>query len=100
MAKRKVILLGKKQSNLEKGLALIDRQDIEFILCTSIESLKIALKSDGVDTVITGAGLDLSVRLEAISTIYGNSDSISVHMKDFASGPEGFGPFAKKVLAD
>ena len=100
MAKRKVILLGKMQSNLEKGLTMIDRQDIEFVLCTSLESLNRALQSGDVDTVITGAGLDLSIRLDAIKMIYSSSDNISVHMKDFASGPEGFGPFAKKVLGN
>ena len=99
MNKRKVILLGKMQENLEKGLAIIDAEGIDFITWTSLQDLAEALKVDGVDTVITGAGLDLSVRLDAIKMIFETSDSICVHMKDFASGPEGFGPFANKVLA-
>lgn len=99
MNKRKVILLGKQQENLDRGLAIIDVEEIDFITCTSLESLADALKVDGVDTVITGAGLDLSIRLDAIRMIYQASNSISVHMKDFASGPEGFGPFANRVLA-
>ncbi len=99
MNKRKVILLGRMQENLDKGLAVIDVEGIDFVTCTSIETLSDALKIDGVDTVITGAGLDLSLRLEAVRMIFEASDRISVHMKDFASGPEGFGPFANKVLA-
>lgn len=87
------------QENLEKGLAVIDAEGIDFFTCTSLQDLAEALKVDGVDTVVTGAGLDLSVRLDAIKMIFEASDSICVHMKDFASGPEGFGPFANKVLA-
>lgn len=99
MSKRKVILLGKMQENLDKGLAVIDAEGVDFITCTSIEALSDALSIGGVDTVITGAGLDLSTRLEAVKIIFQTSDGISVHMKDFASGPEGFGPFANRVLA-
>ena len=99
MSTRKVILMGKLQSNLEKGLTLITVPDIEFILCTSLDALADALTQPGVDTVITGAGLDLHIRLAAIEMIFQESDSISVHMKDFASGPEGFGPFANRVLS-
>jgi len=99
MIKRKVIFLGKMQANLNKGLAVIDDEDIDIITCTSLEALSEALKADEVDTVITGAGLDLAVRLDAVRMIFEASDRISVHMKDFASGPEGFGPFAHKVLA-
>lgn len=98
MIRRKVILLGKMQENLNKGLAVIDDENIDFITCTALEALSEALKVDGVDTVITGAGLDLAIRLDAVKMIFEASDSISVHMKDFASGPEGFGPFAHKVL--
>lgn len=87
------------QENLEKGISFIDVEGIDFITCTSLKDLADALKVDGVDTVITGAGLDLAVRLDAIKMIFEISDSICVHMKDFASGPEGFGPFANKVLA-
>lgn len=98
MSKRKVILLGKLQSNLDKGRAQITVPDIDFITCTSLASLQDALTDPDVDTVITGAGLELDVRLTAIKMIYKASDSISVHMKDYASGPEGFGPFANRVL--
>ena len=98
MAMRKVILLGKLQSNLDKGRAQITVPDIEFISCTSLASLQDALTMQGVDTVITGAGLDLEIRLAAIQIIYKASDGISVYMKDYASGPEGFGPFANRVL--
>ncbi len=98
MNTRQVILLGKKQKNLDKGLREISAKGIEFITCTSLEALSKALMHKEVDTVITGAGLPIEIRLQAIRMIYEASDKISVHMKDFASGPEGFGVFADRVL--
>lgn len=98
MVKRKVILLGRKQVNLDKGLETIRAKDIEFITCTTLADLASALSDKAVDTVITGAGLPLETRLEAIRMIYEASDNITVHMKDFASGPQGFGAFANRVL--
>ena len=99
MNKRKVILLGKMKENLDKALTVIDGKGIDFTTCTSLEALSVALKVDGVDSVIMGAGLDLAIRLDAVRMVYEASDGISVYMKDFASGPEGFAPFVNKVLA-
>lgn len=98
MNARKVILLGRELKNLERGLKLITVTGIEFTICNSLESLSEALKDEDVDTVITGAGLPIETRLDAIRMIYEASDKISVHMKDYASGPVGFGPFADRVL--
>jgi hypothetical protein len=95
---RKVILLGREQKNLDKGVQLIKAEGLTIITCTSLEKLKEALEDKDVDTVITGAGLPLDIRLQAAQMIFEASNSISVHMKDFASGPEGFGLFANKVL--
>lgn len=95
---RKVILLGREQKNLDKGLESITVSEVECITCTSLESLADALQDQGVDTAILGAGLSINVRLEAIRMIYEASDKISVHMKERVSGPEGFGPFANRVL--
>lgn len=98
MHTRKVILLGREQNNLDRGLQEINVKGIEFITCTSLKELSKALEQKEVDTVITGAGLPLDIRLEAVRMVYQASDGISIHMKDFASGPEGFGHFANKVL--
>jgi len=51
-----------------------------------------------IDHVIIGAGLDLETRLEIVREIFLTSDTTTVHMKDFASGPDGFLPFVRSVL--
>ncbi len=45
-----------------------------------------------------GAGLDLDVRCEIIKLIFSLSHTTTVHMKDYASGPEGMLPFVNSVL--
>ena len=51
-----------------------------------------------IDIVITGAGIELEDRLEIIKYIFETSDNVSVHMKDRASGQQGFLPFINQVL--
>ncbi len=51
------------------------------------------------DHVIMGAGLDIDVRLDIIREVFELSDSTTVHMKDFASGPQGMLPFVRAVLS-
>ena len=98
MGARKVILMGREQKNLDKGVKAIRADGFELITCTSLSDLAKALEHKEVDTVITGAGLPLDIRLDAVRMIFQASDAISVHMKDFASGPEGLGAFANRVL--
>ena len=45
-----------------------------------------------------GAGLRLEDRLEIIREVVLASDRTTVHMKDFASGPDGFLAFVRSVL--
>jgi hypothetical protein len=46
-----------------------------------------------------GAGLDLDIRLEIVREIFQTSETTTVHLKDVASGPGGFLPFVRSVLA-
>ena len=45
-----------------------------------------------------GAGLELEARLEIVREVFLASDRTTVHMKDVASGPEGFLPFVRAVV--
>jgi hypothetical protein len=40
----------------------------------------------------------LETRLEIVREIFQLSDTTSVHMKDVASGPQGFLPFVRSIL--
>jgi hypothetical protein len=45
-----------------------------------------------------GAGIELEKRLEVVRYVFNTSNTTSVHMKDWQTGPEGFVPFINRVL--
>jgi hypothetical protein len=49
--------------------------------------------------LLMGAGIDLETRLEIVREIFLLSETTTVHMKDVASGPEGFLPFVRSILS-
>jgi hypothetical protein len=55
-------------------------------------------RKEKIDIVIIGAGLNIDVRCEIIKLIFSLSDTTTVHMKDYASGPQGMLPFVNSVL--
>jgi hypothetical protein len=57
------------------------------------------LRQAEVDHVIIGGGLDIETRAELVREVFYSSDRATVHMKDQMSGPEGFLPFVRAVLA-
>jgi hypothetical protein len=64
-----------------------------------LDEVRSAFAQADIDHVIMGAGLDLEARLEIVREIFLASDKTTVHLKDFASGPDGFLPFVRSVLA-
>jgi hypothetical protein len=45
-----------------------------------------------------GAGIDLETRLQIVREIFQLSETTTVHMKDHATGSQGFLPFVRSVL--
>lgn len=76
----------------------LDVQDVELFAGTSLEDVRQVFADTDVDIVIMGAGLDLALRLQIIEEIFSASDTTTVHMKDFASGPGGMLPFVNGIL--
>jgi hypothetical protein len=93
-----VLLVGKLGIVVEDAKRQLQVQDISLLVATNLEEVGSALQSATIQHVIMGAGLDLSKRLEIVRTVFEMSQSTTVHMKDFASGPEGFLPFVRAVL--
>ena len=60
--------------------------------------MRSAFADADIDHVIMGAALDLETRLEIVREIFQASDTTTVHLKDFASGSDGFLPFVRSVL--
>ncbi|MEV6767216.1 hypothetical protein AB0N05_01140 [Nocardia sp. NPDC051030] len=94
-----VLLLGVKAIVVDDARERIDLPDIEFHSGTGLEDVKAVFAETAVDHVIMGAGLDLELRLSIVREVFETSDRTTVHMKDFASGSQGFLPFVRDVLA-
>jgi len=96
---KKVLLLGKG------GIVVADVEDqlsttgFELYGGGSIDDLRATFSSTAIDHVIMGAGLPLEVRLEIVREIFLLSNTTTVHIKDYESGPDGFVPFVRSVLA-
>ena len=96
---KKVLLLGRLDAVVEDAQQQLRMPDVQLFLATGLDEVRSALAEAAIDHVIMGASLDLEVRLEVIREVFQASDTTTVHMKDFASGPDCFLPFVRSVLA-
>jgi len=95
---RNVLLLGKKGFIIDDVLAKLTVRNIQLFGGTGFEDVIEIFSKHTIDIVIMGAGIDIEDRLTIIKAIFAMSDSTSVHMKDFHSGPEGMLPFVDAIL--
>ena len=94
----RVLLIGRLGVVVEDAQQQLGVPDVQVFVATGLDEVRSALARADIDHVVMGAGLDLEVRLEIVREIFLASDRTTVHLKDFASGPDGFLPFARSVL--
>jgi hypothetical protein len=95
---KNVLLVGRKAivlDDVREGLAV---PDVTLFSATTLNEVRKVFGEHPIDTVIMGAGIDLDTRLRIVRHVFEASDSTTVHMKDWQSGPEGFLPFVKGLL--
>jgi len=95
---KKILLLGVLESILDNVQHQLARADLQFFGGTSIEDVQAVFAQTNIDHVIMGGGIDLETRLQMVREIFQSSDTTTVHMKDHASGSQGFLPFVRSVL--
>ena len=95
---KKILLLGVMRVLLEDVQQQLQRADLQFFVGTSVEDVRAVFAWANIDHVIMGGGVALETRLEMVREIFQSSDTTSVHMKDHASGSQGFLPFVRSVL--
>ena len=93
-----VLLLGKKGIIIDEVQVKLEMPEIRLFGGTSIEDVRSVFAANKIDHVIMGAGIELQKRLDIIQEIFELSETTTVHMKDFASGPEGMLPFVRAIL--
>ena len=95
---KKCLLLGRKGIIVDDVKDKLDATDISLFGGTSLQDVKDAFNRQDINIVIMGAGIDINDRLDIISYIFETSNSTTVHMKDWDSGPAGMLPFVNGVL--
>jgi hypothetical protein len=95
---KKILLLGVMGTLLDDVQRQLERADIQFLSGTSIEDVRSAFAQTNIDHVLMGGGIDLEIRLQMVREIFQSSDTTTVHMKDHASGSQGFLPFVRSML--
>lgn len=94
-----VLLLGVRADLLDIVKRELQTPGTEFLAGTGVADVEPAFRGADIDHVIIGGGLDLEARAAMVRAVFQASDRATVHMKDQMSGPEGFLPFARAVLA-
>lgn len=91
-----VLLLGKGGIDAIEVGQQLKMPQFQFFGGGSMDDLRATFSSTKIDHVIMGAPLE--ARLEIGREIVLLSNTTTVHMKDYESGPEGFVPFVRVVL--
>ncbi len=75
-------------------------KDAEYFAAPGLSEVQQVFEknNNAIDIVIMGAGIELEKRLEIVRYVFNTSNITTVHMKDWATGPEGFVPFINNVL--
>jgi hypothetical protein len=93
--------LAKCHSGFECRVRAVDCQlqipDLELFSATDLAQVKAVFEHHSIQHVFMGAGLELEQRIEIVRTVFQESKT-TVHLKDVASGPQGFLPFARAIL--
>ena len=96
---KKILLVGKQLTKIPSADELVIK-DAEYFAAADLSRVQqvFAKNNNAIDVVIMGAGIELEKRLEIVRYIFNASNTTSVHMKDWTTGPEGFVPFINAVL--
>ena len=94
-----VLLVGRTHDVLDGAQSQIEMSDVELSAATNAEEVATAFSSSGFNHVFMGAGIALEERVRVVKAVYEASDTTTIHLKDVASGPEGFLPFVKTILS-
>ena len=95
---KKILLIGKQLTSVPPQLTI---KDAQFFAAPDLKTAQQVFEknNNAIDIVIMGAGIELEKRLEIVRYVFTTSNTTTVHMKDWETGPEGFVPFINGVLS-
>lgn len=93
-----VLIVGRLLDVVDDTLNRVEAPGVTLHGATSLDEARATLSLKPIDVMVIGAGIELSERLAIARAAFEQSDHITVHLKDKASGPAGFAPFAERVI--
>ena len=96
---KRILLLGRRGVNVEDAKTKIDDPSVEIYAGIAIDDVQAVFAETNIDHVFMGAGIEIEKRLDIVREIFTLSQTTTVHLKDAASGPQGFLQFVKAILA-
>lgn len=93
-----ILLLSHKGLAVSNASSSITLPNIKISTGTNINDVRSVLARHKIDHVFMGAGIEIEKRLEIVEEIYANSDTATVHLRDVASGQQGFLKFVNVFL--
>ena len=88
----KVLPVGRLGIVPEDAKGELQMPDLELFAATHIAQVKAIFQDHSIQHVFMGAGLELEQRIEIVRTVFQESKTTTVRLKDVASGPQGFFP--------
>ena len=95
---KKILLVGKSLTDVPPQLVI---KEARYFAAPDLKTAQLVFEknNNAIDIVIMGAGIELDKRLEIVRYVFTTSNTTTVHMKDWETGPEGFVPFINRVLS-
>jgi hypothetical protein len=97
---KKILLVGKSLTDVPP-LDQLTIKNAQYFAAPSLAAAQQVFEknNNAIDIIIMGAGIELEKRLEIVRFVFNTSNTTTVHMKDWQTGPEGFVPFINRVLS-
>jgi hypothetical protein len=98
-ARLNVLVVGRLLDTVDDTCARVRCEHVTLHGATTLDEVRATLALKPIDVMVVGAGIELSERLAIARAALEVSESVTVHLKDKASGPMGFAPFVERVIA-
>jgi hypothetical protein len=94
-----VLIVGRLLDVVDDTRSRVRAECVTLHGATSLDEVRTALALKPIDMMVVGAGIELSERLAIARAAFEQSEIITVHLKDKASGQAGFASFVERAIA-
>lgn len=98
-ARLNVLIVGRLLDIVDDTRSRVRCEGVTLHGATTLDEVRQTLALKAIDVMVVGAGIELAERLAIARAALEVSETITVHLKDKASGPTGFAPFVERVIA-